>query len=144
MIALLLILLGCGQSTNVSVPVKGGEPLTFNVDASKIDHELEIKVTVTNETNEEVTLDFMSGQKYELVLTNESGEELYRFSREHMFTMALVHETLAPGESKVYEETINLEQMEAGPYTLHASLLVAAINGEEVAADTYTKSVEVK
>ena len=42
---------------------------------------------------------FSSGQQFELVVTNEGGAEVVRFSEGRFFTMALIFEELRPGES---------------------------------------------
>jgi hypothetical protein len=150
LIALFLIMLvaGCGQQANVSVPSgeeKGMNDWSFGVDVSQTNDMLDVKLKVKNETNEEAILDFTSGQQYEIVLKNKAGEELYRYSEGRMFTMAIIHETFAAGEEKLFKDSIVLTDIPPGSYTLEAMLLVASVNGEELKEkDVFQQSVEVE
>ncbi|WP_332689347.1 BsuPI-related putative proteinase inhibitor [Halalkalibacter lacteus] len=149
--SLLIVLSACGQGVNAPGPtVEGDEELAsaewlFEVGTEQTDNELNIKLNVTNNKEEASTIDFSSGQKYEIVLVDKDGAETYRYSNGRMFTMALVHESFEPGESKEFSETISLDEMEAGTYTLTAQLVLAAIDGEQWSEDgTFQKSLDVE
>lgn len=45
------------------------------------------------------TLTFGSGQQFEVTITDEKGEEVYRYSDGKFFTMALVYKNIGPGEA---------------------------------------------
>jgi hypothetical protein len=145
----LLLLSACG--TGVNAPLKsneGDENLAdsnwlFDVETKQADEELIVKMTVTNNRDQEASIDFSSGQKYELVLRTEDGTIVYRYSEGMMFTMALIHETFEPFESKVYEERISLEKISASSYILDAQLVLAAVDGGEWDEDLFRKQVKV-
>ena len=102
-------------------------------------------MTVTNQQDHEGSLDFSSGQVYELILTNEQEEEVYRYSDGQMFTMAIIEESFEPNESKIFEETIPLEELSPGSYTLDVLLMVMAIDKEEPADKAaFQKKIEVE
>lgn len=133
---LLMLLTACGQSAPTQGE-GGSDSVTdsawlFETEAVQNENELKVKLTVTNQQENQGTLDFSSGQLYELVLTNDQGEEVYRYSDGRMFTMALVQESFEPGESKTFEEVIALEEdLPAGTYTLDTQLIVMAVDGAE-------------
>ncbi|GAE31196.1 BsuPI-related putative proteinase inhibitor [Alkalihalobacillus hemicellulosilyticus] len=135
-IALLLILSACGQGSNSPTTGSGGEEevsdWSYDVKIDQVENEMDVTMTVTNHQDNESNLDFSSGQKYEIILRDESGEEVYRYSEGKMFTMALVIETVSPGESLSFTEKVSLEGLEVGEYELEAELLIIAIDGEEL------------
>ncbi|WP_100404923.1 BsuPI-related putative proteinase inhibitor [Bacillus solitudinis] len=147
LLAVMLVLAGCGQG------VTGGSGLfeeeskvngwLFKVVAEPGNDVLEVTLELKNETGQEAAVDFSSGQTYELVLTNQEGEEVYRFSEGKMFTMALVHKKVAEGESIVFEESIPTSDFELGVYSLQAELLVAAVNNE-VPEDSFKQTIDVE
>ncbi|MCK0472675.1 BsuPI-related putative proteinase inhibitor [Halalkalibacter sp. APA_J-10(15)] len=133
---LLLILSACGQGSNSPTTGIGGEEevsdWSYDVEVDQRDDELDVTMTVTNHQENESNLDFSSGQKYEITLRDESGEEVYRYSEGKMFTMAIVIETVSPGESLSFTEKVSLEGLEEGEYELEAELLIIAIDGKEL------------
>lgn len=71
-----------------------------------------------------------SGQQFELTITNESGEEIYRFSDGKVFTMALLYKTLNPGESLKWQDTWNMtnkdgDKLTSGKYKAEIKILVS-------------------
>ncbi|MFC0469359.1 BsuPI-related putative proteinase inhibitor [Halalkalibacter kiskunsagensis] len=150
--SLLIVLSACGTGVNAPAPTnEGDEGMTtnkewlFEVEAKQTDNELNVNLKVINNKDEDSSMDFSSGQMYELVLLNQDGNEVYRFSDGRMFTMALVHETFEPRESKKFSETISLDEIEAGKYTLIAQLVLAALDGKQWSEDgTFQQSLDVE
>ncbi|MFC0557734.1 BsuPI-related putative proteinase inhibitor [Halalkalibacter alkalisediminis] len=150
-ITLLFALTACGTAANAPLETNEGDgnvsdsKWLFDVETEQTNGELLVTLTVTNNQEKASSIDFSSGQKYELVLLNEEGAIEYRYSEGMMFTMALIHETFEPSESKVYEERIPLDSISAGSYILDAQLVLAAVDGSEWKdADTFHKQVKVE
>jgi len=150
-IPLLVVLTACGTGVNAPLQTNEGDKNVtnsnwlFDVETEQVDGELVVTLSVTNQQDKDASIDFSSGQKYELILLNEEEEIEYRYSEGMMFTMALVHETFEPSESKVFEERIPLDNISAGSYVLDAQLVVAAVDGSESEdADTFHKQVNVE
>ncbi|MDT8859596.1 BsuPI-related putative proteinase inhibitor [Alkalihalobacillus sp. MEB130] len=150
LLSIVLLLSACGQGATAPLSNgEGDEGVTdsnwiFTVEAEQIDKELVVTLLIKNNQEQAATIDFSSGQKYELVLVAEDGTEVYRYSDGRMFTMALVHETFEPGESMEFQERINVEDIPKGAYTLEAQLVLAAIDGETWTEDgTFEKQVNV-
>ncbi|ARK31520.1 BsuPI-related putative proteinase inhibitor [Halalkalibacter krulwichiae] len=149
-IAFLFIITGCGTGVNAPVELKGGDDSMettdwlFDVVTEQSNGELIVTMAVTNNQEKDSSIDFSSGQKYEIVLLDQNGVIKYRYSEGKMFTMALVHETFAPSETKKYQETIQLEELEPGTYMMEVKFIVAAINGKANDSDTFMKQVEIE
>jgi len=121
--------------------------------------ETRVNYEVTNE-NVEFTLElfshfeetkdlmFSSGQQFEITITNENGEEVYKFSEGKFFTMAIVYETLEPGESlewtEVWDRTDKEDNyLESGKYTAKIEILAMSPEGEdeEIEKSQLTKTI---
>ncbi len=60
---------------------------------------VELTLHVMNAGDAPVVFTFPSAQRHEFRITGESGEEVWRWSEDRMFTQALVTDTLEPGET---------------------------------------------
>ncbi|WP_017726878.1 BsuPI-related putative proteinase inhibitor [Halalkalibacterium ligniniphilum] len=155
----MIFLAACGQGVNV--PTEGeqteeqvaegekrGEAqldgLHVVVDTQRGNETIDVKMLLSNELNEALELEFASGQQYELTLTDPNENVVYRYSDDRMFTMAIIQETLLPGESIEWNEVIPIQAMEAGAYELKAEVLVQAINGKAVEPLTTTIAVNLQ
>ena len=76
------------------------------------------RYTVKNDTQEAVTFNFTSGQRYDFTLTDEQGNEVFRMSSVSMYTQALGEEILRQGEELQYEIQVPEANLEPGTYTL--------------------------
>lgn len=86
---------------------------------------------------------FGSGQQFELTITNESGEEVYRFSDGKFFTMALVNKTLIPGESIKWQDEWNMtnkdgEKLTSGNYKAEIKIMVITEEEEKIEDEQLT------
>lgn len=86
-----------------------GEPVTW-------------ALTVANEGEEPVTLEFRSGRQGDVVLTAEDGRGAYRWSEERTFTKALVQHPLDADASATFELAEERLEVEPGPYRLTATV----------------------
>ncbi|GAE25236.1 intracellular proteinase inhibitor [Halalkalibacter wakoensis JCM 9140] len=148
LITALLLLSACGQGVNAPVTGEGDEDMSnskwdFSAEVDQHDTHLLVSMIVKNNQETQATIDFSSGQKYEIVFIDQDGNEVYRYSDGRMFTMALVHESFEPGETMTFEEEIALEDIPKGVYTVEVQLVLAAIDGEEWTEDgTFVQQVE--
>lgn len=76
------------------------------------------KMVLYNIDDEDLTLEFASGQDYDLLLYKE-GKQVWKLSEGKMYTMAIQTENLSGGESLVFEfEFESEEDLEPGIYEL--------------------------
>ncbi|MGB4372945.1 MAG: BsuPI-related putative proteinase inhibitor [Halanaerobiales bacterium] len=81
-------------------------------------------------------LQFGSGQQFEVVITDERGEEVYRFSDGKFFTMALIYKTIQPGETLKWQDSWDLTNKEGkklttGEYQAEIIILANPVDGGE-------------
>lgn len=81
-------------------------------------------ITLYNFSSQTITLRYGSGQLYDLYLKDEKQEqELWRWSQDKFFTMALVQKELKAGEILEYEVEMEIpKQLEKGQYILTAKI----------------------
>ncbi len=84
------------------------------------------RLTLRSTHSEPVTLQFSTGQRYDLALKNEAGEVAYRWSDGKVFPLVLGSETIGPGE-KNYAVEVRLAEsgdipLAPGRYTAEAWL----------------------
>lgn len=86
----------------------------------KKDDKITAHMRLYNFTSESIRLNFGSGQRYDLYLLQDD-EEIWRWSDDKFFTMALVFKELEPGEGLSYD--LDLEfQPDTGEYILGGEL----------------------
>ena len=84
--------------------------------------ELEVSIILSNPTDRAQRYTFNSGQKFDLELIDQNGRTVYHWSRGQMFTQAIEHLTLEPGEKEEWQVKIPVEGLSSGEYTLEAYL----------------------
>ena len=75
---------------------------------------LRARMTIRNDTNLPLRLDFPSGQRFDLVIRDSKGQEIYRWSATRLFTQEMGTLELSPGE-KTYSAEVPLGQPEDQP-----------------------------
>ena len=77
-----------------------------------------------------MSLNFSSGQQFEVTITDEDGNEVYRYSDGKFFTLALVTRTINPGESLKWQDEwdmTNKDGEKVGSGTYKAVITILAI-----------------
>lgn len=108
----------------------------FDVVALAGPENVEFELLLNNDGNVPLTFEFRTSQKYEIKVTDSKGKEVYVFSEGKMFTQAIEHVTLKPGETKTWREEWNYvkdgKRVEEGEYKVRAELLAVSINNKEI------------
>lgn len=95
-------------------------PETIDLDRVR---RLAVEVTLTNESDEIVTLQFGTGQRLEILIRDSGDAVLTRWSDDRAFDQAVAHVSINPGERVVYKETISLRELRpGGEFTLDVFL----------------------
>jgi hypothetical protein len=151
---LLLLVGGCGTAnseTNGNGETdESKEATTSSVDLANFETGLEVEqtaekavfhITFTNKGDEEAKVTFSSGQKFELVIQDSSGKEVYRYSIGKMFTMALETIKLKPGESiqlqDEWDYMVDGKRVAPGEYKAIATVIPREIDKETIESDTF-------
>ncbi|HHW00425.1 MAG TPA: hypothetical protein GXX36_12830 [Clostridiaceae bacterium] len=91
---------------------------------------------------------FGSGQQFEITITDEKGEEVYRYSDDKFFTMAIVTKSINPGESLKWQDTWDMtnkdgEKLTSGKYKAKIDILVIPEeDGEKIDPSQLTTEIE--
>lgn len=88
---------------NISPIVKGKfeTRATYEVKEDKVVFDFELMSHYTKP----VTLYFGSGQSFELIITDEQGEEVYRFSEDKAFIQMIREQIISPGEELEFQDS---------------------------------------
>lgn len=149
----LLFVAGCGtadSNTNGNGNNDSKEATTSSIDLADFETTLKVEATpekatfhisFSNEGEEDANVLFSSGQKFELVVENENKEEMYRYSINKMFTMALETIKLAPGEgielTDEWDYMLNGEKVPPGEYKATVTMIPKEINEEAVDSNSF-------
>jgi ABC-type molybdate transport system substrate-binding protein len=117
-----LLVTGCGTGNQVSNndEDRGGAGIVAGEMAAKMTEEspLIFQYEVKNQTEEEVTLEFTSSQRYDYSVKTKDGKEVFLFSSVASFLQALGEETVKQGESLTYDISLQELNLDKGDYIL--------------------------
>lgn len=113
------------------------QQLEFKAEAETNKDQVTFKMSLENKNDEPIDISFSSGQQFEIVVKDKtSGNEVYRFSDGKMFTMALITETLQPGDIKTWEDTWDYthegKRVEAKEYDVEYQLVLLSVNNRQL------------
>lgn len=154
-LGLVMMLTGCGagnqetngssseeESTETTSPSFDLADIKTTLDSKQTNENVTFTITFANDAEEPVDFTFSSGQKFEIVVRDASGQEVYRFSEGKMFTMALETLKLEAGESVTFQDVWEYKKdgvnLESGEYKVTASVIPTEINGEKLEKDAFT------
>ncbi|GEN45671.1 BsuPI-related putative proteinase inhibitor [Alkalibacillus haloalkaliphilus] len=121
------------------------DQLTFDVDVQPGEDSVKFNMKLTHEGNEDLTLSFSSGQKFEIVVTDPNGEEVYRFSEGMMFTQAIETSELSPGDEMDFQDSWDYTKdgvrVDSGEYEATIELIPYELNGDEIQDHPFKEDV---
>ncbi|WP_209121861.1 BsuPI-related putative proteinase inhibitor [Alkalihalobacillus sp. BA299] len=142
-VMVILALVGCGTSDEVTEnsdaeKKQGGEEVSTLVTSLKVDKEadkLSFTLSLTNKGEDEVVIEFPTGQLFDFIVVTEKNEVVYKYSEGMMFTQAIVEKTLNPNETMTFTDEWDLmiegERIPAGKYKVIGELPIMTVNGNE-------------
>jgi len=95
-----------------------------------------------------MSLNFSSGQQFEVTITDEDGNEVYRYSDGKFFTLALVTRTINPGESLKWQDEWDMtnkdgEKVGSGNYKAVITILAIPESDEDKLDESqFTTTIE--
>lgn len=116
------------------------EKLQTNLSIQSEKDEATFKISLKNTSDHSVKVTIPSGQKYEIVVTDTNGKEVYRYSIDKMFIQMIEEMELKPGEEKVWEEPWDYTsndgtRLAPGEYKATILLTVSKVNGQKLEAN---------
>ncbi len=115
---------GAADSADPGAPVAGANELATSLIARVRDGGVAFALNVTNAGAESIRLDFNSGQRFDVSVTDAAGAEVWRWSADRSFIQVLGSETVEPGATLTYDA----EWAGAAPGTYRATGVVTANN----------------
>jgi len=115
------LLIGCGTSEDGS-SADSVVPSLVEVDDRTYDYKIK------NQTDQTITLEFNSSQRFDYAIFNDEDEQVYLHSDETMYAQVVGEEELEPGEELAYRINLNDIDLEPGEYVLEAWMVP---NGKE-------------
>ncbi|MGG3573344.1 BsuPI-related putative proteinase inhibitor [Bacillus gobiensis] len=97
--------------------------LALSIEAVPKNGEVEFIMALKNNRNEDVEFTFNTGQRFELVVYDEKGEQKYRYSKGKMFTQAFQSIVLKPSEVYEFTDVWKTENLEPGEYKATVTFL---------------------
>jgi hypothetical protein len=106
----------------------GKESLETSVNYEIEDGKVILNFELINHYTKTKKLRFSSGQQFEIVITDENGEEVYRYSDGKFFTLALVYKDIKPGQSIKWQDIWDMANKEgeiltSGKYKAEINIL---------------------
>ncbi|MGG3926704.1 BsuPI-related putative proteinase inhibitor [Metabacillus fastidiosus] len=115
------LLIGCGQTG-------GEEKIHLTIDVKERDEQVEFIITLINGTEQSTQFEFRSAQKYEIIIRNLDGKDIYKYSRERMFIQMVEYLEVDANKKKTWREQWdykdnNGNRVEKGTYEIEVMFL---------------------
>jgi hypothetical protein len=131
----MFVLIGCTVQKEVEKKDDGSKgsndpvQLELSLNISQEEKQVMFDLSLKNEGEKPVELLFTSGQQFEISVVNESGERVYRYSDDKMFTQALQKMTIEAGKTvKWHDQWAYSNDLLAGKYKVIAQVTASKIN----------------
>jgi hypothetical protein len=145
-ISVIMLLSGCGMNTNQSTnnanteePVNLENLETF-IKATQEGENVHLTLVLQNNSSQNIELTFSSGQQFEIVVVNENNEEVYRYSKDKMFTQAIESKLIKAGSQLEWQDVWETSGIQKGSYYVKAQIIAKetnpAVSKDQLAAET--------
>jgi hypothetical protein len=108
LLALLVAVSACAsppvEEQPAVVETRAVEDVVTSLEVKVIRDSVQLVLHATNPTSRPLTLEFSTAQRYDFVVSDANGREVWRWSADQMFAQALGREVLAPGATRQYRE----------------------------------------
>jgi hypothetical protein len=109
-----------------------GEPFQFSVIPVVGNEKVAFELLIKNNEVSPMHLEFPSSQYYEITVTDQTGQEVYRYSKGRFFLQALQTIRIDPHQTfrkvEYWDYKLNGKRVPAGQYTVTATLLPRKLN----------------
>lgn len=87
-----------------------------------------VNIQIYNNTSKEMLLTFPTSQTFDLILENENGDLLYKWSDGQTFIQVLTNKSIAPYNQLNYSSLVQFPELEKGMYYLKITIPASQIN----------------
>jgi len=114
----------CGTTTLEEGKMNYGISIYLDKLSYTLGEPIKIVIKVFNYTEEEVVFYFNTSQRYDFIIADEEGNEIWRWSKDKMFAMALEEEILGPNNPEIIYTVEYKDKLNFGNYKI-TGILVA-------------------
>ncbi len=120
------------------------KPLTglfiTEMDVKQENREVKLDFSLQNDSDEDLEIYFGSGQKFDIFITDQNNQEVYRWSHDKSFTQAIVDITLKKDERLLFNEVWDYKDNEGnkvsqGKYTITVKIFARLKNRRKINND---------
>ncbi len=118
------------------------QKITVSPEAIVSENSIEMKINIINNTEKEIIINHSSGQKFDFAILDADRKDIYRWSADKSFTMALTNTVIKPGATLELGDTLSGEQFKE----IKASMvyLRAYVTGKSDAFTVKNDGYEIK
>jgi len=113
-----LWLIASGNTTSEERNMNYGISMSTDKMSYSVGEPVIMTLKIFNYTEEEITFPFNTGQRYDSIIEDEEGNEIWRWSKDKMFAMVLGEETLGPDNTKVIYTAEYKDKLSPGYYKI--------------------------
>jgi len=111
-----LWLIASGDTTSEEISVNYGISMSTDKMSYSVGEPIIIALKIFNYTEEEIIFHFNTGQRYDFIIEDEEGNEIWRWSKDMMFAMVLGEENLGPNNPEVTYKAEYKDRLSPGYY----------------------------
>ena len=90
-----------GNTTSEERNMNYGISITTDKMSYSVGEPIMMTLKILNYTKEDIVFHFNTSQRYDFIIEDEEGSEIWRWSKERMFAMVLGEETLGPTNPEI-------------------------------------------
>ncbi|MDF2787413.1 MAG: hypothetical protein K0S80_511 [Neobacillus sp.] len=113
-----------------------GEQFQFTVVPNIGNERVEFELLIKNNEETPLHFEFPTSQYYEITVTDQTGQEVYRYSKGRFFLQALQTIRIDPHQTfrkvEIWDYKVNGKRVPAGQYTVTATLLPRKLNEKPI------------
>ena len=119
-----LWLISYGNTASEERNMNYGISLTTDKMSYSVGEPIKMTLKIFNYTEEDIAFHFNTSQRYDFIIEDEEGNEIWRWSKDRMFAMVLGEEVLGPDSPEIIYATEYQGQLSPGYYKI-AGVFVA-------------------
>jgi len=114
-----LWLIAYGNTTSVERNMNYGISMSTNNMSYSVGEPVIMTLRIFNYTGEDIVFHFNTSQRYDFIIKDEEGNEVWRWSKDMMFAMVLGEETLGPTNTEVIYAADYRDKFSPGYYKIN-------------------------
>jgi len=116
--ALGLWLIAFGNTTSEEINMNYGISIMTDKMSYTIDEPIVMTLKIFNYTEEDTVFHFNTSQRYDFIIEDEEGNEIWRWSQDRMFAMVLGEEILGPTNTEITYTAEYKDKLSPGYYKI--------------------------